>query len=85
MIITTTTEIAGKKVEKTLGLVYGFGGWGFGSSEYEALKGALAAMTKQAEEMGANAIIGAGLLCSMVAGEDAEKLITVYGTAVVVE
>ena len=104
MIITTTPEIAGRKISKTLGLVRGntirarhigkdimasikmlVGGE---IREYTKLMGesreqSIDRMVAEAEELGANAILGVRFSTSMIAKASAELLC--YGTAVVLE
>mgnify|MGYP001812015556 CR=1 FL=1 len=104
MIVVTESEIAGKKVVRTLGLVRGntirarhlgkdllavlrnlVGGE---VSEYtkmmaEAREQALDRMVDEAEELGANAVIGTRFMTSMLMQGASELL--AYGTAVIVE
>ena len=102
MIITTSDQIQGKKITKTIGLVRGStirarhigkdimaglrGIVGGEITEYtkmmaEAREEAIERMVEQAEQMGANAIIGARFTTSMVMQSAAEIL--AYGTGVV--
>ena len=104
MILTSTQDIPGKKVVKTLGLVKGntirarnlgrdivamlkniVGGE---IEEYTKLlaqsrEQAIDRMTKSAEELGANAVLGIRFSTSYIMQSAAE--IMVYGTAVIVE
>jgi uncharacterized protein YbjQ (UPF0145 family) len=104
MIVVTDSEIAGKKVVRTLGLVRGntirarhlgkdllavlrnlVGGE---VSEYtkmmaESREQALDRMVEEAEELGANAVIGTRFMTSMLMQGASELL--AYGTAVIVE
>ena len=104
MILTSTQDLPGKKVIKTLGLVKGntirarnlgrdivamlkniVGGE---IEEYTKLlaqsrEQAIDRMTKSAEELGANAILGIRFSTSYIMQSAAE--IMVYGTAVIVE
>lgn len=104
MIIVSSSNIAGKKIVKTLGLVKGntirarhighdlmavlkniVGGE---IEEYtklmaEAREQALDRMIKQAEELGANAIVDTRFSTSYIMGAASEIL--VFGTAVIVE
>ncbi len=104
MIITTSEEISGKRIVKTLGLVRGntirarhlgrdlmamfrmmVGGE---VHEYtkmlaESREQAIDRMLEEAHTLGANAIVAARFMTSMVAAGSAEILS--YGTAVVVE
>ncbi len=104
MIITTTEQIEGKKIVKTIGLVKGNtirarhlgrdimaglrGVVGGEISEYtklmaESREQAIRRMVENAEEQGANAIIGLRFTTSMVMQNASEML--AYGTGVVVE
>ena len=104
MVVSTTPNIEGKKVVKTLGLVRGntirarwFGRDIAASLKHlvggeiksyttmlsDAREEALNRMVKEAEKLGANAIVSIRFTTSMVMGGAAEIL--VYGTAVVVE
>jgi uncharacterized protein YbjQ (UPF0145 family) len=104
MIVVTGSEIAGKKVVRTLGLVRGntirarhlgkdllavlrnlVGGE---VSEYtkmmaESREQSLDRMVQEAEELGANAVIGTRFMTSMLMQGAAELL--AYGTAVIVD
>jgi uncharacterized protein YbjQ (UPF0145 family) len=104
MIVVTESEIAGKKVVRTLGLVRGntirarhlgkdllavlrnlVGGE---VSEYtkmmaESREQSLDRMVQEAEELGANAVVGTRFMTSMLMQGAAELL--AYGTAVIVE
>jgi uncharacterized protein YbjQ (UPF0145 family) len=104
MIVVTESEIAGKKVVRTLGLVRGntirarhlgkdllavlrnlVGGE---ISEYtkmmaESREQSLDRMVQEAEELGANAVVGTRFMTSMLMQGAAELL--AYGTAVIVE
>lgn len=104
MLISTTPNIEGKKINRTLGLVRGNtirARW-FGRDIAAGLKHlvggeiksyttmlsnareeALNRMVKEAEKLGANAIVSIRFTTSMVMGGAAEIL--VYGTAVVVK
>ena len=104
MIITTSEQIEGKKVVKTIGLVKGStirarhlgrdivaqlrGIVGGEITEYtkmmaESREQAIQRMVADAEQQGANAIIGLRFTTSMVMQNAAEIL--AYGTAVTVE
>ena len=104
LIITTTPDIPGKRLVRTLGLVRGntirarhlgkdiLAGLrhlvGGEIHEYAKLMGesreqALDRMASEAEELGANAIVGLRFTTSVVMQGAAEML--AYGTAVVVE
>ena len=104
IIITTTDQVEGKKIIKTLGLVRGStirarhmgkdimaglrGVVGGEIVEYtklmaESREQAISRMLDNAGEMGANAVVGARFVTSMVMSNASELL--VYGTAVVVE
>ena len=101
MIVITTEQIEGKKIQETLGLVRGstirarhmghdiMAGLrnivGGEVKDYtvmlaQAREEALQRMIKQAEKMGANAIVGTRFVTSMVMSGAAEMV--VYGTAV---
>jgi uncharacterized protein YbjQ (UPF0145 family) len=104
MIVVTESEIAGKKVVRTLGLVRGntirarhlgkdllavlrnlVGGE---ISEYtkmmaESREQSLDRMVQEAEELGANAVVGTRFMTSMLMQGAAELL--AYGTAVIVK
>jgi uncharacterized protein YbjQ (UPF0145 family) len=101
MIITSSNNIAGEKIEKTLGLVRGntikakhigkdiLAGLrnivGGEIKEYtqaftEARETAIERMTKEAEEMGADAIVSVRFTTSQIMSGAAELM--VYGTAV---
>ncbi len=104
MIVTTTNDIAGRQIIKTLGVVKGnavrsrhlgkdvLAGLrnvvGGEIHEYvklaaEAREQALDRMVEEAEDLGANAILGIRFGTAMIMSGAAELL--VYGTAVVVE
>jgi uncharacterized protein YbjQ (UPF0145 family) len=104
MLITTTDEIAGRKIVKVLGLVRGntirarhvgndiMAGLrnlvGGEISNYTKMMGesreqALDRMVEEAQDLGANAIVGLRFSTSMVMQAAAEIL--AYGTAVIVE
>ncbi len=104
MIITTSDQVEGKKITKTIGLVKGStirarhlgrdimaglrGVVGGEVTEYtkmmaEAREQAIQRMVEDAEEQGANAIIGMRFTTSMIMGGASEIL--AYGTGVVVE
>ena len=75
MLIVTTEQIAGKKIIKVLGLVHGEG-------YFIEITKVVELMTTQAEEMGANAIVGVRLNSWTVLETTRHEA---YGTAVVVE
>ena len=104
MIVTTTNDIAGRQITKTIGVVKGnavrarhlgkdvLAGLrnvvGGEIHEYvklaaEAREQALDRMVEEAEDLGANAILGIRFGTAMIMSGAAELL--VYGTAVVVE
>ena len=104
MIVTTTEQIEGKSVKRTIGLARGstirakhigkdimaaFRNLAGGEiTEYvqmmaQAREEALKRMTDDAEQQGANAVIGVRFATSMVMQNAAEIL--AYGTAVVIE
>lgn len=74
MIVVTTDAIPGKRVVEVLGVVH--------QDEFNTdAKRTTSGMAKNAERMGANAIVGAGYSV----GGDVVWRIIAYGTAVVVE
>ena len=102
MILVTSDEIEGQRIERVLGLVRGNtvrarhlgrdvmaglrGMVGGEIAEYtrllsESRQMAVSRMTQEAEEMGANAIVGVRFMTSAIMGGASEIL--VYGTAVV--
>lgn len=87
MIIVTTEQIQGERIAKILGLVMGESA---GADPFRARE-ALESMSKEAEKMGANAIIGVRFLYNVLAGgpgmdlEYTQTNFMAYGTAVVVE
>lgn len=104
MIVVTTSDIAGKRIVRTLGLARGNtirarhigrditaalrGIVGGEVSEYtklfgEAREQALDRLVEEAEQLGANAVVGLRFSTSMVMSGAAELL--AYGSAVLVE
>jgi len=87
MIVVTTEQLEGKKITETLGLVRGstIRARHGEVKDYtvmlaQAREEALQRMIDQAEKMGANAIVGARFVTSMVMSGAAEMV--AYGTAV---
>ena len=99
MLMTTTPSVEGKRIVRYLGVVTGetiigakvvrdfFGGR---SSAYEAVlreakDTALEEMARQAEALGANAVVGIDLDYETVGGSGSMLMVTCSGTAVRVE
>mgnify|MGYP003116272744 CR=1 FL=1 len=95
MLVSTTPEVAGHRVAKTLGLVQGYttraspsGGFlstrmAGGPNLDEAQAASFETMVKRAESLGANAIIG--VQYNLACPESGFMSFICYGTAVVVE
>lgn len=82
MIVVTTDEIEDRQITRVLGLVRGHNNGTFRNMA-EIWEEAAQRMCQQAEELGANAIVGARFMASM--DPTIGSAVLAYGTAVIVE
>ena len=77
IIITTTPNIEGKKIIKYLGIIT----VGYSQGDHTHMSDTVKIMVAQATELGANAIVGVG----MIESNEPKYWGRLYGTAVIVE
>ena len=106
MILTTTPQVEGRKIERYRGIVFGevisgvdmfrdiaagfrniFGGRSAGYEDelQRAREEAMAEMSQRAEAMGANAVVGIDVDYEVLGSDNGMLMVTVSGTAVVLD
>ena len=85
MIITTTPSIEGRRIVDYRGIVFGGRSGGYEEELVTARQNALNEMAQRAASAGANAVVGVDVDYEVLGADGNMLMVTVSGTAVVVE